>query len=176
MDNKIKKITVTALMTAILCVIGPNSIPIGPVPVSLTNLAIFVILYVAGVKVGTISVCLYILMGTIGLPVFSGYAGGLGKLLGPTGGYIIGFIPMALISGLVTDRFWKKPVICIVAMELSSWLLYLMGTLWLSHQTDMDFKAALSAGVIPFIIVDLIKIVIAAFIGPQLKKRIKVYE
>ena len=85
-------ITVTALMTAVTCILAPLSIPIGPVPISLTNLAIYISLYLLGWKRGTISYLIYLLIGLVGIPVFSGFTGGPAKLAGPTGGYIIGFI------------------------------------------------------------------------------------
>ena len=91
---------VTALMTAVTCILAPLSIPIGPVPISLTNFAIYLSLYLLDWKKGTISYILYLLLGLVGLPVFSGFTGGIGKLAGPTGGYIIGFIPMAIIAGI----------------------------------------------------------------------------
>ena len=91
---------VTALMTAVTCILAPLSIPIGPVPISLTNFAIYLSLYLLDWKKGTISYILYLLLGLVGLPVFSGFTGGIGKLAGPTGGYIIGFIPMAMHSEL----------------------------------------------------------------------------
>ena len=97
---------VTALMTAVTCILAPLSIPIGPVPISLTNFAIYLSLYLLDWKKGTVSYILYLLLGLVGLPVFSGFTGGIGKLAGPTGGYIIGFIPMAIIgvtAAKVTD-------------------------------------------------------------------------
>ncbi len=117
--------------------------------------------------------CMYLLIGLVGLPVFSGYTGGIAKLLGPTGGYIIGFLPMALAAGAVIDRFWKNRIVCIAAMELATWILYLFGTGWLAFQSKMTFQAALTVGVVPFIVVDLIKIIIAAIAGPELKIRLR---
>ena len=102
--SKTYEMTVTALMTAVTCILAPLSIPIGPVPISFTNLAIYLSLYLLGWKRGTISYLVYLLIGLVGVPVFSGFTGGIGKLAGPTGGYIIGFIAMAVIAGLVIDK------------------------------------------------------------------------
>ena len=90
--TKTYEITMTALMAAVTCILAPLSIPIGPVPISFTNLAIYLSLYLLGWKKGTISYLIYLLLGLVGLPVFSGFTGGPAKLAGPTGGYIIGFI------------------------------------------------------------------------------------
>jgi len=171
-NSRTAQLTSTAMMTAVLCVLGPLSLPIGPVPVSLTNFAIYLLLYIVGAKQGTIACLLYILLGLAGLPVFSGFSGGPAKLLGPTGGYIIGFLPMTLLIGLAIERFYENRIMCILAMEASTWILYLFGTGWLAYQAKMTFPAALAVGVIPFILVDLIKMIIAALLGPEIRKRV----
>ena len=129
-----------ALMAAVMCIAGPLAVPIGPVPITLTNLVIYIAVGVLGTAQGTISYCLYLLLGMVGLPVFSGYAGGLGKLAGPTGGYLIGFIAMALIGGIVME---------------------------VSHRKLMQTMAAC---VFPFIIGDCIKLIAGVMLGRQLHK------
>ena len=112
-DKNIRFLTGTALMTAALCVLGPMSLPIGPVPITLTNLTIYFFLYILGTKQSAAAYLVYLLVGMAGLPVFSGYSGGLQKLAGPTGGYLIGFIPMILMAGPVVERMWQNRVVCI---------------------------------------------------------------
>lgn len=172
MNNRTKAITTTALMTAVLCILGPISIPIGPVPISLVNMAIYVTMYVLDAKRGTIAVCLYLLIGAVGVPVFSNATAGVARLVGPTGGYLIGYVPMAFLIGLAVERIWKKKFLCMLVMEAATWIPYLLGTLWLSIQANMTFPAAFAVGVLPFIIEDLIKIVIVGFYGPALKTRL----
>ena len=89
-----KQLTTIGVMTAVTCILGPLAIPLSfsPVPISLTNLAIYISIYVLGTKSGTISYIVYLLLGLVGLPIFSNFTGGLAKLAGPTGGYLIGFI------------------------------------------------------------------------------------
>ena len=101
------QMTVTALMTAVLCIFGPMvlPIPVSPVPISLTNLVLYFMVYILGMKASLMSFCLYLLLGAVGLPVFSGFAGGLGKLAGPTGGYLLGFVFMTLAAGFMVERF-----------------------------------------------------------------------
>lgn len=169
----IRFITTTALMTAVICILAPLSIPIGPVPISLTNLAIYFTMYILDTKRGTIAYLIYLLLGLAGLPIFSNFTGGPQKLFGPTGGYLIGFIPMALITGLVVDRFYKKRILCIIVMEASTWICYLFGSAWLMVSMKITFKAALMAGVIPFIIEDFIKMVLAGIFGPALRDRLR---
>lgn len=168
----ITQIAVIGVMTAVICILAPFSLPIGPVPISFTNLAIYIALYVLGMKRGTISYLIYLLIGLVGVPVFSGFTGGPQKLFGPTGGYLIGFIPMAVIAGIVIDKYMKKWYFCLLAMIAGTWVCYLFGTAWLAFQANMTFKAALAAGVIPFIIEDLIKMVLALLIGPQIHKQL----
>lgn len=172
MDNRTKNMVLTAMMTAVICVMGPLSVPIGPVPISFTNLAIYFTMYVLGAKRGTIAYALYMLIGLVGVPVFSKFQSGPGVLVGNTGGYIIGFLPMALVIGLFVDRFWKKRIACIAVMEAATWIPYLLGTAWLAHVAGISFKAAFASGVAPFIVIDLIKMAIAGILGPELKTRL----
>ncbi len=173
--SKTKTITIIGVMTAITCILGPLSIPLpfSPVPISLTNLAIYFTIYVLGMKKGTISYLVYLLIGFIGLPVFSAFTSGPAKLLGPTGGYLIGFIFMALICGFFIDKWSNNMALCFAGMVLGTAVCYLFGTVWLAYQASMSFSAALAAGVIPFIPGDLAKIVIAMIAGPQIRKRLK---
>ncbi|MBQ7582973.1 MAG: biotin transporter BioY [Lachnospiraceae bacterium] len=168
-----KNMAVTAVMTAVICMLAPLSIPIGPVPVSLATLAILFTVYILGMKRAVAAVMLYLLIGLAGVPVFSGFSAGPAKLLGPTGGYLIGYIPMAAIAGLVTDRFYKNRIISILGMAAATAVLYAVGTVWLACSAGMSLEAALAAGVIPFIPLDLVKTVAAALIGPLLKTRLE---
>ncbi|MGC4018845.1 MAG: biotin transporter BioY [Muricomes sp.] len=167
----VKQLTLTGVMTAVICILGPISIPLpfSPVPISFTNLAIFLAVYALGLKFGTVSCLIYLLLGTIGLPVFSAFSGGLGKLAGPTGGYLIGFIFLALISGFFIEAFPGKVILAITGMAAGSVVCYLLGTLWLARQMNLTFYAALAVGVVPYLIGDIIKILIASFVGPKLR-------
>ena len=89
------------------------------------------------------------------------------------GGYLIGFIPMAIIAGLVIDRYINKRIVCLLGMIAGTAVCYLFGTAWLAYQANMGFQAALMAGVIPFIVGDLIKMVLAMLIGPQIRSQLK---
>ncbi|MEE1242492.1 MAG: biotin transporter BioY [Frisingicoccus sp.] len=170
--SKIQTMTMVALMTAVTCVLAPFSIPIGPVPISFTNLAIYLSLYLLGWKMGTASCLLYILIGMVGMPVFSGFSGGIGKLLGPTGGYIIGFIPMAIIGGILIEKF-KNRWLQFGALVIGTAACYLLGTAWFCFVMDSTVGAALSLCVIPFIPADIVKIIMALVLGPVLKRTLK---
>lgn len=157
--EKTKKITMIGLMTAVTCILGPLSLPLpfSPVPITLTNFAVFLSIYILGMKYGTISLLIYLALGTIGLPVFSSFSGGLGKLAGPTGGYLFGFIFLALIHGFFMLRFHKKTFASIIGMTLGMIACYLFGTIWLALHMSLTFKAALMIGVIPYLPGDAVK-------------------
>lgn len=171
---KVKTIVLVGLMTAVTCVLAPLSVPlpISPVPISLTNLAIYFTIYVIGTKWGTMSYLVYLLIGFIGVPVFSAFTSGPGKLLGATGGYLIGFIFMAVICGLFIDKWPSKLYLHFIGMVLGTIVCYLFGTFWLAYQAGMSLEAAALAGVIPFIPGDIVKILLAVLIGPQIRKRL----
>lgn len=169
-----KQLALIGLMTAVICILGPLalSIPISPVPISLGTLAIYFVISVLGMKLGTISVIIYILLGLVGVPVFTGFSGGPAKLFGPTGGYIIGYIFLALICGFFVNKFAGELPLYILGMLLGTAVLYLFGTCWLAYQMDLSFPQALMAGVIPYIPGDLIKLAVAVAVGFQVRKRL----
>lgn len=169
----IRQIAIIGVMTAATCILAPFSIPIGPVPISLTNLVIYFSLYILGTRNAVISYLVYLLMGLIGVPVFSGFTSGPEKLFGPTGGYLIGFIPMAIIAGIFIDKFASKRVLCCAGMIFGTIVCYLCGTAWLAFQAHLGFKAALFAGVIPFLPGDLLKIILAMVMGPQIRDQLQ---
>ena len=126
------------------------SIPFSPVPISLTNLVLYVIIYVEGWKRATGSYLIYLLIGIAGLPVFSGFSSGVAKLLGPTGGYLIGFIPMAISCGFAFEKFSNRGM-QIVGLAIGTIVAYIFGTAWLAIEAHLTFYQALLAGVIPYI-------------------------
>ena len=173
----LKSMVLMALFAALTCVLAPLSIPIGPVPISLTNLVIYFSLYVLGWQCATITYLVYLLLGLVGLPVFSGFEGGVGKLAGPTGGYLIGFIFMAIISGLFVkmkeDEVILNRVLGIAGMILGTLVAYAFGTAWFCYSTGTGLSAALALCVIPFIPGDLVKIIVAAVVAPTVAKQIR---
>jgi biotin transport system substrate-specific component len=161
-----------AVMTAVMCIFGPMSIPIGPVPISLTVFTVYLAVYILGTWKGTLAYIIYLLIGLTGIPVLSNYTGGPEKLFGPTGGYLIGFLPMAVISGLFIERFWKKIWLQAAGMILGLIVCYLMGTAWLAVMAHLTFPAALKAGVLPFVAFDLVKIAISIALGRAVRTRL----
>lgn len=177
MKNKnIYNMVLIAIMAAVLCVVSPFALPIGPVPISLATFAIYIIVFILGLKKSTISVLVYLALGLVGVPVFSGFSGGVGKVFGPTGGYLIGYLLIAIIAGIFIEKFEGKIYMYAIGLVLGTLVCYAIGTIWLACQASLSFTAALGAGVIPFIPGDVAKIVISCIVGPVLAKQIKKIE
>jgi len=168
--NNIYFMITCALMAAIMCVFGPMSVPIGPIPVSLTNLVLYFTVFILGLNGTTVSFCVYLLLGLVGLPVFSGGAGGLGKIIGPTGGYLVGFIPMVIIMALIMRKFNYKAIPSFIGMVLGTIVAYVCGTAWFVYSFKCTLAYAMSVCVIPFIPFDIGKMVIAIILGTAVRK------
>ncbi len=164
-NESVKTMTMCAIMAALMCILGPMSIPIGAVPISFTNLVIYLAVYLLGTKMGCVSYLIYLLLGVVGLPVFSGYTGTIAKLAGPTGGYLIGFILLALISGIVLEKTDRNIILSYLGMAAGTAVAYLFGTVWFVIQAQCTVSYALSVCVMPFIPFDLIKMVVAIVLG-----------
>ena len=159
----------TAVFAAVLCAVSPFVIWIGPVPLSLATFAVYLAASVLYWKYGALSVVLYVALGLIGLPVFSGFTSGLPKLVGPTGGFLVGYIAMALVIGLIVTRNAHKKWIYPVAMALGTVVLYVCGLAWFMYSTGSTLPASLMACVVPFLPGDAVKIILASIIVPRLR-------
>ena len=126
----VKRMCRIALLTAVICVVAPLSIQTGAIPISLATLAVYIAGICLGPRDAVIAVALYLLIGGAGLPVFSGWQGGLDKILGPTGGYIAGYIPCAIIAGVIIEVFGKNKIAYPIAMACGTVVLYALGTTW----------------------------------------------
>lgn len=150
----------------------------GPVPFTLQTLGVFAAIGILGGKRGTIAVAVYILMGIAGLPVFAGFKGGPGAIIGVTGGYIVGFIATALVMWAFEKMFARSKKMLIISMIAGLVVCYAFGTAWfmvLYTRTtgSIGLGAVLSMCVIPFIIPDLIKIFIAYYLTERLARFVK---
>ena len=166
---KIQELVLVALMTAVLAILSPVAIPIGPVPISLGTFAVCLAVTILGKNLGTVSYLSYLLLGLAGLPIFSNYEGGPAKLLGPTGGYLMGMLFLSLLGGFGVERFAKKAVLQYLFFLLGIALCYTVGTVWLSKVLHLGLMKALSIGVLPFIVPDCIKVFLALVLGQKVK-------
>ncbi len=173
MENtfKTKYLILTGLFAA-LTAIGAYiyiPLPISPVPITLQMFFTFMAGGLLGKKYGFFSQLIYVLIGAIGLPVFAGGAGGFGVLFGPTGGYVLGFLAAGYIAGFSKDIFVSN----LLYMLLGLIVIYLLGTTRLMMVMQVDFIKALTIGVTPFIIGDLMKVALAAYLSVKLSNYIR---
>lgn len=169
----VQQLCFIALMAGVMCLLGPLSIPIGPVPISVMTLLIYLSVYILGMKMGTISCVIYLMLGFVGLPVFAGYTGGAGKLLGPTGGYLVGYVFLTLVSGFLMEKMAYRRIWCLLATIAGTAVLYVFGTAWFVVLMDCSIGYALSMCVVPFLIGDLAKIVLAELVGQEVRRRLR---
>ncbi|MBQ8623995.1 MAG: biotin transporter BioY [Oscillospiraceae bacterium] len=165
---KYKNLTLTALYAAAMCVISPWVIPVGAVPITLASFGIYFIAGLTDIKKAIAAVSVYIMLGALGVPVFSGFAGGLQVLLGPTGGFIIGYLLATAIITILKDKIGLFSTICIATLAI-----YLVGTAWYMIVTKASFLISIVVCCLPFIVVDFIKIVLACILVPKLKHALK---
>lgn len=150
-------------------------IPLPPVPITAQTFFLNLSSLLLGGPVGALSQFIYVMLGIVGLPVFSGGKAGIGVLFGPTGGYLLGFIIAAFVVGKIAGAKKGAGIIWhIFAMLLGMAVIYALGILQLSLVAKISLKKALSIGVLPFLPGDIIKILLAAIIGSKLKGRIKI--
>ncbi|MBR3645883.1 MAG: biotin transporter BioY [Lachnospiraceae bacterium] len=176
-----KEITVIAMMVAFIAVASQVVVPFGPVPFTLQTMAVFIVSYWLGFKRGVIAVASYIILGAIGCPVFAQMSGGIGVIVGSTGGFIIGFIIIAIAVGGITSKIKSDNqliniVIAVVSMLIGDVLCFSVGTVQFMFVTNMSLKLALTYCVIPFIVPDLIKMVVATIFVNRVKKYARFFD
>lgn len=166
--NYIKRMMFAALFAALTAAVSPIKIPLGftPVPITLQTLMVLLAGALLGANLGALSQFLYVLVGTLGLPVFAGGGSGFGALFGPSGGYLFGFIAAAYVVGKLVERA-KKPsyLQLVIAMLIGSLVVYLFGVTGGLIVTGLPLTQILVGWVLPFIIGDVIKLIIAATIA-----------
>ena len=173
MKSSVFPMILTSLCAAIIAVLAQIIIPLPLIPITGQTLAIGLVVTILGLKHGTYAVLLYILLGAIGLPVFQSFTGGLGILFGPTGGYIIGFIPTAIVIGFYLKKTRLTFTHALVANILGMLVTLAFGAVWLKYLAELSWTAALLSGIIPFLIVGVIKSILAAWVGVIVRQRLE---
>ncbi|WP_251551450.1 biotin transporter BioY [Neobacillus muris] len=170
--NRLKMWIFSALFAAIIGILAQVTIPLPLVPITGQTLAVGLAATILGSRYGTLSVILYALMGAIGVPVYSGMSGGFGVIVGPTGGFIIGFIPAAFLTGLILEKTSYTVINGMIANTAGMLITLVFGTVWLKIVASITWGAALTSGFYPFLIVGLIKAFLASWIGIAVYKRL----
>ncbi|MFC4714128.1 biotin transporter BioY [Planococcus dechangensis] len=170
---KLRMMIVTALFAAIIGVLAQVTIPLPLVPITGQTLAIGLAATILGARYGTMSILVYLGIGAVGIPVFAQMSGGLGSLFGPTGGYLFGFIPTAFIIGYYLEKTSFTVMNAIIANIIGMFVALIFGTVWLKVFAELTWTGAFVGGFLPFLLVGVIKAVLAAWIGISVRNRLK---
>ncbi len=174
-ENGLKKMVFASLCAALTAAGAFIAIPIGPVPIVLQNFFVLLTGLLLGSRWGAAGVGVYLAAGALGLPVFAQGTGGIGRFLGPTGGYLVGYLPAVFVIGAITERRPGRMAVDIFAGICGSLVIYAFGIAWLSWITRMGLEKALAVGFLPFIIGDALKIVAAAAAARLLRPILGLY-
>ena len=175
-----------SVSAALITICSWISIPLGPVPFTLQTLGILAVMLTVGGRRGTIAILVYLALGAVGVPVFAGFKGGIMSFIGPTGGFLIGFVFGALVYWLLEKLFLKK----LMTTTVKTWIfgmlgfvvfevvMYIVGVIWFmtvyAAQTGpVGLATVMSWCVIPFIIPDIVKMVVAVLTGERASKLIR---
>ncbi|WP_174733093.1 biotin transporter BioY [Mesobacillus harenae] len=169
---KLRMMIVTALFAAIIGVLAQITIPLPLVPITGQTLAIGLAATILGARYGTLSVLLYLAIGAAGVPVFAEMKAGVSILFGPTGGYLVGFIPSAFFIGWLMEKTAFTFKIAMAANTVGMFITLAFGTAWLKLAADLSWTAAMAGGFYPFIIVGLLKAAIASYVGVLVRQRL----
>ncbi len=176
-SNQLRLTVYSSLMAALIAAGAFIAIPVGPVPIVLQNMFVLLAGLLLGRKWGSASIAVYLLAGAVGLPVFSAGRGGFAHFAGPTGGYLISYLVVVYLVGLLSEktvpRFQEYPnrqlIADMIIMVAGSCVIYAFGVPWLKFVTHMPWSKAIAVGAFPFIIGDTVKIVAAALIARMIR-------
>ncbi|CAM3142577.1 biotin transporter BioY [Sporolactobacillus spathodeae] len=171
--SKIKNLVLCALFAAITAILAQVTIPLPVVPITGQTFAVALTATILGSRYGTLSMLVYALLGAVGLPVFSGMSGGFGVIIGPSGGYIIGFIVTAFVTGWILERTKFNLPMALVANIIGMIVTLVIGTIQLKLIADLSWTKALALGAYPFILVGLIKAALASWVGIVVRRRLE---
>jgi len=168
-----QRLTLSALLCALLCVLSQIQIPLPPIPMSLSLLGVHLCGALLGSRWGAAAVGCYVVLGAVGVPVYAGFAGGVSVLFGPTGGFLFGYIPCAFAVGILSCRLGFTRRQLMLSMAAGTLLCYIMGSAWFMLVTGASLWGGLTACVFPFIPGDLVKIALAASLSLRLQKPLR---
>ena len=172
---KTRDMALCALFAALLAVCAWLVIPAGDVPFTLQTFGVFAALGLLGGKRGTIAIAVYLLLGAVGAPVFAGFKGGIGALLGVTGGYLVSYLFMGLVVILTEKWFGRSNLVFLIAGVIALVVCYAFGTAWFvvayaKTAGPISWAAALGKCVLPFVLPDLAKLALAVLLRARVAK------
>ena len=168
--NDLHALTLTAMMIPVIAVAAQLALPIASVPMTLQTFAVCFAGLMLGPMRGVAAVAVYLLMGAIGIPVFAGFTGSLAAVVGPTGGFLVGFLPLVLLAGLAKNKGAVR-----TAMLLASGLLlcHLAGVLWFAHTAGVSILSASLITSLPYLLKDALSSLFAYLLAKRLAKHRK---
>lgn len=171
--TSVQDLCAVALCTAVTAVMAQISIPMPlGVPMTMQTFAVMLSAILLGAKKGAVTALVYMLLGAVGLPVFSSFTGGAQCLVGPTGGFILSFPLMAYIIGLGAKRYYERKSLFILSLIAGTAVNYLIGVLMFAFVTGGTLATGFAACVLPFIPTTIIKMMLAAVLGLRIRKRL----
>ncbi len=175
--EKLRWMVLASLMAALTAVGAYIHVPIGPVPIVLSTLFVLLSGLLLGSRWGLASMCLYLLVGAIGMPVFAGGKGGIAHFLGPTGGYLFGYVLASWLTGFIAERSRGILILEILSVLIGSLAIYSLGVPWLKMVTHMSWPKTFMVGMIPFLIGDAVKasvaLILARAVRPILNRQLQ---
>lgn len=171
-QRRLRNMIIVAFFAALIGILAQITIPLPYIPITGQTLAIGLAATILGSKLGTLSVLVYILLGIVGIPVFSQASAGLGVVFGPTGGFIIGFIPTAYLTGYILEKKSFTYAYAMLANTIGMFITLLFGTIWFKFVMDVTWEAAFSSAFLPFIIVGIIKAFLSSWAGITVRNRL----
>ena len=170
--NKVRDITVIGLMVALLCISSYIAFPLPFTPIMITSQTIIInlIALTMNTKKGVLSIIVFYLIGAIGVPVFSGGRSGIGTLVGPSGGYFLGFLLTVLVITLIKGKNLNLRKSIILTVFVGMTIIYICGATWMGYYNGLSFMENLKVSILPFIPGDIIKCVLASYIAVKINK------
>lgn len=162
-DARVAAVVKVVVGVLLLALLAQARVQIGPVPITGQTLGVLLLGAAYGVPLGLVTMGAYLVLGAVGVPLFAGGASGLAYAVGPTGGYLLGFVIAAALLGYLSRRGWDRGLLsCALMMALASAVIYVPGVAWLKQALGTSWSAAVAAGLTPFLIGDAVKLAIAA--------------
>ena len=171
--NQLRMTVYSALFVALIAMGAFIAIPVGPVPIVLQNMFVLLAGLTLGPVWGLACVGIYLLIGLAGLPVFAGGTAGIGKLFGPTGGYLVAYLPAVFVTAAISKGLKKSIMADVIAMVTGSLIIYAIGVPWLKIAVSLSWQKAIAGGMLPFLIGDGLKIAAAAFLAKKIRPLVK---
>ncbi len=175
--EKLRWMVLASLMAALTAVGAYIHVPIGPVPIVLSTLFVLLSGLLLGSRWGLVSMVLYLFVGAIGMPVFSGGRGGFAHFLGPTGGYLFGYVLASWVTGFIAERSRGILILEVLCVVVGSLVIYGLGVPWLKLITKMSWSKTFMVGMVPFLIGDAVKatvaLILARSVRPILKRQLQ---